>query len=135
MLQPKKSKYRKEFRGSMSGIATRGNTVAFGEYGLQATTCGWVSARELEAARKKITFSTKRAGKFWLRVFPHKPVTSKPVGVKMGGGKGEIDRYVVVVKPGMVIYEISGVTKELAHSALRKAGHKLSVRTTIIEKV
>ena len=84
---------------------------------------------------KKITFSTKRTGKFWLRVFPHKPVTSKPVGVKMGGGKGEIDRYVVVVKPGMVIYEIGGVTKEVAHSALRKAGHKLSVRTTVIEKV
>ncbi|MDH5533571.1 MAG: 50S ribosomal protein L16 [Candidatus Pacebacteria bacterium] len=134
MLQPKKSKYRKEFRGKMRGVATRGNTVAFGDYGLKATTCGWVSARQLEAARKKITYSTKRTGKFWLRVFPHKPVSSKPVGVKMGSGKGDIDRYVVVVKPGMIIYEVGGVTKEVAMSALRKAGHKLSVRTTIVEK-
>jgi large subunit ribosomal protein L16 len=134
MLQPKKSKYRKEFRGKMRGVATRGNTVSFGDYGLKATTRGWVSARQLEAARKKITFSTKRTGKFWLRVFPHKPVSSKPVGVKMGSGKGDIDRYVVVVKPGMIIYEVGGVTKEVAMSALRKAGHKLSVRTTIVEK-
>lgn len=134
MLQPKKSKYRKEFRGKMRGVATRGNTVAFGDYGLKATTCGWVSARQLEAARKKITYSTKRTGKFWLRVFPHKPVSSKPVGVKMGSGKGDIDRYVVVVRPGMIIYEVGGVTKEIAMSALRKAGHKLSVRTTIVEK-
>jgi large subunit ribosomal protein L16 len=134
MLQPKKSKYRKEFRGKMRGVATRGNTVAFGDYGLKATTCGWVSARELEAARKKITFSTKRTGKFWLRVFPHKPVSSKPVGVKMGSGKGDVDRYVVVVKPGMILYEVGGVTKEVAMSALKKAGHKISVRTTIVEK-
>jgi len=134
MLQPKKSKHRKEFRGKMRGVASRGDTVAFGDYGLKATTCGWVSARELEAARKKITFSTKRTGKFWLRVFPHKPVTSKPVGVKMGSGKGDIDRYVVVVRPGMILYEIGGVTKEVAESALRKAGHKISVRTKIVEK-
>lgn len=134
MLQPKKSKYRKEFRGKMRGVASRGNTVAFGDYGLKATTSGWVSARQLEAARKKITYSTKRTGKFWLRVFPHKPVSSKPVGVKMGSGKGDTDRYVAVIKPGMIIYEIGGVSKEMATSALRKAGHKLSVRTTIIEK-
>jgi large subunit ribosomal protein L16 len=134
MLQPKKSKYRKEFRGRMKGVATRGSTVAFGDFGLKATTSGWVSARQLEAARKKITYSTKRTGKFWLRVFPHKPVSSKPVGVKMGSGKGDTDRYVVVVRPGMIIYEIGGVSKELALSALRKAGHKLSVRTKIVEK-
>jgi large subunit ribosomal protein L16 len=134
MLQPKKSKYRKEFRGKRRGVASRGNEIAFGDFGLIATTCGWVSSRQLEAARKKITFSTKRTGKFWLRVFPHKPVTSKPVGVKMGSGKGDIDRHVAVIKPGMIIYEIGGVTKEMAVSALTKAGHKLSVRTSIIEK-
>ncbi|NCN03821.1 MAG: 50S ribosomal protein L16 [Candidatus Pacebacteria bacterium] len=134
MLQPKKSKYRKEFRGKRRGVASRGTEIAFGDFGLKATTCGWVSSRQLEAARKKITFSTKRAGKFWLRVFPHKPVTSKPVGVKMGSGKGDIDRHVAVIKPGMILYEIGGVSKEMAISALTKAGHKLSVRTTIIEK-
>jgi large subunit ribosomal protein L16 len=134
MLQPKKSKYRKEFRGKRRGVASRGNEIAFGDFGLKATTCGWVSSRQLEAARKKITFSTKRTGKFWLRVFPHKPVSSKPVGVKMGSGKGDIDRHVAVIRPGMIIYEIGGVSKEMAMSALRKAGHKLSVRTTIIEK-
>ncbi|NCN87639.1 MAG: 50S ribosomal protein L16 [Candidatus Pacebacteria bacterium] len=134
MLQPKKSKYRKEFRGKMRGVANRGNEIAFGDFGLKATTCGWVSSRQLEAARKKITFSTKRTGKFWLRVFPHKPVTSKPVGVKMGSGKGDIDRHVAVIKPGMILYEIGGVSKEMAVSALTKAGHKLSVRTTIVEK-
>ena len=134
MLQPKKSKYRKEFRGKRRGVASRGTEIAFGDFGLKATTCGWVSSRQLEAARKKITFSTKRAGKFWLRVFPHKPVTSKPVGVKMGSGKGDIDRHVAVIKPGMILYEIGGVSKEMAVSALTKAGHKLSVRTTIVEK-
>lgn len=134
MLQPKKSKYRKEFRGKMRGVASRGNEIAFGDFGLKATTCGWVSSRELEAARKKITFSTKRTGKFWLRVFPHKPVTSKPVGVKMGSGKGDIDRHVAVIKPGMILYEIGGVSKEMAFSALRKAGHKISVKTIIVEK-
>lgn len=134
MLQPKKSKYRKEFRGKRRGVASRGNEIAFGDFGLIATTCGWVSSRQLEAARKKITFSTKRTGKFWLRVFPHKPVTSKPVGVKMGSGKGDIDRHVAVIKPGMILYEIGGVSKEMAVSALTKAGHKLSVRTSIIEK-
>lgn len=134
MLQPKKSKYRKEFRGRMNGVASRGNEVSFGDYGLKALSSGWVSARQLEAARKKITFVTKRAGKYWLRVFPHKPVSSKPVGVKMGSGKGDTDRYVAVVKPGMIIYEIGGVTKEMAESALRKAGHKLSVKTVIVEK-
>lgn len=134
MLQPKKSKYRKQFRGKRRGVASRGNQIAFGDFGLKATTSGWVSSRQLEAARKKITYSTKRTGKFWLRIFPHKPVSSKPVGVKMGSGKGDIDRHVAVVKPGMIIYEIGGVSKEVAMSALRKAGHKLSVRTTIIEK-
>lgn len=134
MLQPKKMKFRKAFRGNRKGIATKGNEIAFGDYGLKALSNGWVSARQLEAARKKITFVTKRLGKYWVRVFPHLPVTKKPVGVKMGSGKGDVDRYVVVVKPGTMLLEIGGVTKEMAEEALRKAGHKIGVKTTIIEK-
>ncbi|GIK84073.1 MAG: 50S ribosomal protein L16 [Patescibacteria group bacterium] len=134
MLQPKKSKYRKAFRGKMRGTAQRGNTVTFGEYGLQAVTRGFVSARQIEAARKKITFMTKRAGKYWIKVFPHKPVTKKPVGVKMGSGKGAIEEYVAVVRPGQVLFELGGVTEDVAKTAFVKAGHKLSVKTTLIKK-
>lgn len=134
MLQPKKSKFRKEFRGKRRGLATRGSTVTFGEYGLKATTHGWVSARQIEAARKKITYATKRAGRYWMKVFPHKPITHKPVGVKMGSGKGDIDKYVAVVKPGMILFEISGVTEQAAKEAFTKAGHKLSVKTTVVKK-
>jgi large subunit ribosomal protein L16 len=134
MLQPKKSKFRKQFRGHRRGVASRGTTVAFGEFGLKATTSGWVSARQIEAARKKITYATKRAGKYWMRVFPSKPVTKKPVGVKMGSGKGDIDRYVAVVKPGTVLFEISGVPEQAAREAFAKAGHKLAVKTAFIVK-
>jgi large subunit ribosomal protein L16 len=134
MLQPKKTKYRKQFRGTMSGVATRGTEVVFGEYGLKAASAGWVSSQEIEAARKKITFSTKRAGKYWVRVFPAKPVTKKPVGVKMGSGKGDIDRYVAVVKPGFVMFEIGGVTEEIAREAMARAAHKLSVKTVFVSK-
>lgn len=134
MLQPKKSKYRKQFRGRMRGNAQRGAEVAFGEFGLKATTPGWVSARQIEAARKKITYMTKRAGKYWIRVFPDKPTTKKPVGVKMGSGKGAIDQYVAVVKPGMVLFELSGVSEEIARTAFTKAAHKLSVQTTFVAK-
>ena len=134
MLQPKKSKFRKEFRGKMRGTAQKGNTVTFGEFGLQATTRGWISARQIEAARKKITYMTKRAGKYWIKVFPHKPVTGKPVGVKMGSGKGAIQEYVAVVKPGQVLFELGGVSEEIAKTAFVKAGHKLSVKTTLIKK-
>lgn len=134
MLQPKKSKFRKAFRGSRAGVSTRGNTVVFGDYGLKATTTGWVSARQIEAARKKITYATKRMGKYWMRVFPDKPITKKPVGVKMGSGKGDIHEYVAVVKPGMILFEIGGVTEEMAKSAFSKAGHKLSVKTTVVGK-
>jgi large subunit ribosomal protein L16 len=95
---------------------------------------GWISARQIEAARKKITFATKRNGRYWMKVFPHKPVTQKPVGVKMGSGKGDIDRYVAVVKPGMVLFEISGVTEAEARAAFSKAGHKLAVKTTFVKK-
>lgn len=134
MLQPKKVKFRRAFRGNRRGVATRGTEVTFGEYGLKAMTAGWVSARQIEAARKKITYVTKRVGKYWIKIFPDKPVTKKPVGVKMGSGKGDIDRYVAVIKPGVVMFEIGGVTEEVAKDALMKAAHKLSVQTTIVKK-
>ena len=134
MLQPKKSKFRKAFRGRRSGVSTRGNTVVFGDFGLKAVGTGWVTARELEAARKKITFATKRAGKYWMRIFPDKPVTKKAVGVKMGSGKGDIDGYVAVVKPGMMLFEIGGVTLDVAKDAFGKAAHKLSVKTVVVGK-
>ena len=134
MLQPKKSKFRKEFRGKNRGVATRGAEVSFGEYGLKAVTAGWITARQIEAARKKITYATKRAGRYWMKVFPHKPVTHKPVGVKMGSGKGDIDKYIAVIKPGMVLFEISGVPEAEARAAFSKAGHKLSVKTTVVKK-
>jgi large subunit ribosomal protein L16 len=134
MLQPKKSKFRKNFRGSRGGVAVKGSSVVFGEYGIKSLEPAWLSSRELEAARKKITYVTKRAGKYWIRVFPHKPITKKPVGVKMGSGKGDIDEYVAVVKKGTVIFEIGGVTEEVARSAMNKAGHKLSVDTAFVAK-
>jgi large subunit ribosomal protein L16 len=134
MLQPKKRKYRKCFRGKNRGVATRGTEVVFGDYGLKALEHGRLSDRELEAARKKITFATKKVGKYWFRVFPHRPVTKKPVGVKMGSGKGDIDHYVAVVKPGAILFEIGGVTLETAREAFAKAGHKLSVKTILVAK-
>lgn len=134
MLQPKKSKHRKAFRGKIRGVAIRGSQLAFGEYGLRAVTGGRVSAKQIEAARKKITFVTKRVGKYWVKIFPHKPVTIKPVGVKMGSGKGAVDRYVAQVKPGMILFEIDGVTEEMAREAFSKAGHKISVQTAFIKK-
>jgi large subunit ribosomal protein L16 len=118
----------------MRGTALRGSSIAFGDFGLKATTGGWVSAKEIEAARKKITFMTKRAGKYWARVFPQKPVTKKPVGVKMGSGKGPVDEHVAVVKPGAILFELSGVTLEVAQQAFTKAGHKLSVKTMLVQK-
>ena len=134
MLQPKKTKFRKQFRGKMRGTALRASDLSFGEFGLKAVGRGWISARQIEAARKKITHVTKRSGKYWIRVFPDKPITSKPVGVKMGSGKGEIKEYVATVLPGKILFELGGVTGEMAKEALRKAAHKISVKTQIVEK-
>lgn len=134
MLQPKKRKYRKEFRGKRRGIANRGNSIDFGEYGIKAQSTGWVTTRQIEAARKKIAATTKRSGKMWIRIFPDKPITKKGAGAKMGSGKGDIDTYVATVKPGSVLFEVSGVPKDVAFEALRKAGHKLPVKTILIEK-
>lgn len=134
MLQPKKSKFRKQFRGNMTGNAMRGNSVDFGEYGLQAVVPGWFTARQIESARKTVTHHTKRVGKMWIRVFPDKPVTKKGLGVKMGSGKGDIDRYVAVVRPGKVLFELSGVPMEVAKEAFRKAAHKIPMKTKFIQK-
>jgi large subunit ribosomal protein L16 len=134
MLQPKKRKYRKEFRGSMKGRSSSGTNVDFGEYGIKSLTRGWVSARQIEAARRAIAHKTKRAGKTWIRIFPDKPVTRKAAGAKMGSGKGDIDQYVVTVKPGRVLFEIAGVPEDLARQALRIAGHKLPVKTKFVRR-
>ncbi len=135
MLEPKNAKYRKQFRGKMKGISFGASTVDFGEYGLQSKECGWVSASQIEAARRAITGSIKRKGKIWVRVFPDKPVTKKPAEVKMGSGKGDIDRHVAVVRPGRVIFELGGVDEETAKAAFRLAGHKLSVATRFLKRI
>jgi large subunit ribosomal protein L16 len=127
MLMPKRVKYRKPQRGRMSGQATRGNTVAFGEFGLQATECGWVTARQIESARVAMTRHVKRGGKIWIRVFPHKAVTKKPAETRMGKGKGAPEEWVAVVKPGMILYEMRGVSPEIAKEAFRLAAHKLPI--------
>ena len=134
MLQPRKVKYRKLFRGKNRGKAQRGTQLAFGDYGLKAVEAGELSARQIEAARKKITYVTKREGKYWIKAFPYKPLTKKPLGVKMGSGKGAIEEYVAPVKPGFIIFEIGGVSENLARQALSKAAHKLSVKTIFVKK-
>ncbi len=134
MLQPKKRKYRKDFRGRMKGKATRGATLAFGEYGIKALGRGWLSARQIEATRRAVTHTLKRGGKVWVRVFPDKPVTSRPAGQRMGGGKGDIDRYVCVVKPGRILFEVAGVEKELAIEAFKRAAAKLPFKTKVISR-
>jgi large subunit ribosomal protein L16 len=134
MLQPKKRKYRKDFRGKMRGNAQRGNSVDFGEYALKAMSRGWVSSRQIESARKTIQHHTKRAGKLWIRVFPDKPITGKPAGSRMGSGKGDIEEYVAVVKPGKILFELAGVPEDIAREAMRKASHKISVKTRYVNK-
>ncbi len=135
MLQPKKLKYRKYMRGTRKGNAGRGNRIAFGEYGLKALSRDWVTARQIEASRRAIVHFTKRAGKVWIRAFPDKPITSKAAGAKMGSGKGDIDQYVAVVRPGLVLFEIAGVPEDQALEALKRAAHKLSIKTKIIKRV
>ena len=134
MLMPRQTKYRKQFRGKRRGKSSVGNTVAFGEYGLQAQTTAWVDARQIEAARRAITGSLRRGGKVWIRIFPDKPITKKPVEVRMGKGKGATDRWVAVVKRGRVMFEVAGVTEEAAREAFRRAHHKLPVNTKVITR-
>ncbi len=134
MLMPKRVKYRKQQRGRMKGKAYRGAEVHFGDYGLQALEPGWVSARQIEAARRAIVRAVKRRGKVWIRIFPDKPVTKKPAETRMGSGKGNVELWVAVVKPGRILFEIGGLPRELALEALRLASHKLSVKTKIVAR-
>ena len=134
LLMPARSKYRKQFRGRRKGLATRGNEISFGAFGLQALEAGWVTSRQIEAVRKVISHATKRSGKMWIRVFPDKPVSKKPAEVKMGSGKGDVDHYVCVVKPGRVLFEVGGVSEEMAFEALNLAGHKLPIDVKFISK-
>lgn len=134
MLQPKIRKHRKEFRGKMGGIATANNTITFGEYGLKTLENGWIKAREIEAGRRAITNSMKRKGKVWVKIFPHKPYTHKGTNSKMIGGKGDIEGYVAVVKPGNMIFELSGVSEDIAREAMRLGAQKLSVKTKFVSK-
>ena len=135
MLQPKRVKYRRAFRGSMGGVSTRGSSIEFGDFGLKAQGRGWVSARQIEAARRAMTHYTKRGGRIWIRVFPDKPVSKKPPETRMGSGKGAVDRYVAVVKPGAVLFEMGGVSREVATEAMRLAGRKLPIEVKFIAKV
>lgn len=132
MLMPKKVKHRKTFKGRMTGAASRGTELNFGDFGLQATECGWLSSRQIEAARRAMTRYVKRGGKIWIRVFPDKPLTRKPAETRMGKGKGSPESWVAVVRPGMVLYEMVGVEEEVAREALRLAAHKLPMKTKFI---
>ena len=134
MLMPKRVKYRKQFRGRMRGMAKGGTTLLIGEYGLQALEPGWVTSRQIEAIRRSIVRQMRRRGKYWVRIFPDKPVTAKPAETRMGKGKGSVDHWVAVVKPGRVIFEIADVPAEIAPQALRSAGYKLPIKTQVISR-
>ena len=132
MLSPKRVKYRKCQKGRMRGLAYRGSEVSFGDFGLQATSCGWLSARQLEAGRIALTRHVKRGGKVWIRVFPDKQLSKKPAETRMGKGKGAPELWVAVIKPGRVLYELEGVAPEIAKEAFRRAGHKLPLATRFV---
>jgi large subunit ribosomal protein L16 len=134
MLVPKRVKHRKVHKGRMPGKAYRGGQLSFGEYGLKATTCGWVSNRQIEAARVAIMRKVKRGGKLWINVFPDKPITKKPPETRMGGGKGNPEGWVCVIKPGRILFEIEGIPEELAREAFDRAAHKLSVKTKFVTR-
>lgn len=135
LLQPKRTKYRKMFKGQRGGVATRGNSLSFGTFGIKAMEAGWISARQLEAARRAMAHYTQRGGRIWIRVFPDKPITKHPAESRMGSGKGDVEGYVAVVKPGQLIFEMGAVTKEIADEALRLASHKLPIDTKFVEKL
>lgn len=134
MLMPKRTKHRKVHRGKMRGKATRGNFIAYGDYALQATECGWVKSNQIESARVAINRYVKRGGKVWIKIFPDKPVTEKPAETRMGSGKGSVEYWVAVVKPGRVLFEIAGVTEEAAREAMRLASHKLPIKTKFVTR-
>jgi large subunit ribosomal protein L16 len=132
MLMPKRVKYRKQFRGRMKGKASRGTEVAFGDYGLQALEPAWITSRQIEAARRAIVRHVRRRGKYWIRIFPDKPVTAKPAETRMGKGKGSVDHWVAVVKPGRILFELAGVSEEQAREAMRLAAHKLPIKCQFV---
>ncbi len=134
MLQPKRTKFRKQFKGRNRGLAQRGSSVAFGEYGLKATERGRLTARQIEAARRAMTRHIKRGGKIWIRVFPDKPITKKPLEVRQGKGKGNVEYWVCLIQPGRVLYEMEGVTEEIAREAFRLAAAKLPIPTTFVTR-
>ncbi len=134
MLMPKRVKYRRQHRGRMAGKANKGNFVSYGEYGMQALECGWITSRQIEAARIAMTRYIKRGGNVWIKIFPHKPVTEKPAETRMGSGKGSPEYWVAVVKPGRVMFEIAGVPEELAREAIRLAQHKLPIKTKFVKR-
>ena len=132
MLMPKKVKFRKQQRGRMCGKAWRGSSISFGEYGLKAMECGWITARQIEAARIAMTRFIKRGGKVWIRLFPDKPITKKPAETRMGKGKGAPEEWVAVIRPGKILFEMEGVTPELAREAMRLAAHKIPLKTKFV---
>ncbi|MDO8487285.1 MAG: 50S ribosomal protein L16 [Candidatus Curtissbacteria bacterium] len=134
MLQPKRAKHRKQFRGKMRGLAIRGSTLSFGSFGLKSQEAGWISARQIEAARRAMTHYTKRGGRIWIRIFPDKPITKKPAETRMGSGKGEVDQFVAVVRPGTILFEMGAVEEKVAHAAIRLAANKLPIKTKIITR-
>ena len=134
MLMPKRVKYRKVQRGRMTGVASRGNKVVYGEYGIQAMEPGWITGNQIEAARIAMTRYTKRGGQVWIKIFPDKPVTQKPAETRMGSGKGSPEYWVAVVKPGRVMFEIAGVPEDVAREALRLASHKLPIKTKVVKR-
>lgn len=134
MLVPKRAKFRKQFKGVIKGKAYRGTKISFGDYGLVAEHNGRITSRQIEAARRAITHHTQRGGRLWITIFPHKPITKKPAETRMGGGKGDVFEFVAPVKQGRILFEMGGVTREVAYQALRLAGHKLGVKTKIVEK-
>lgn len=134
MLMPKRVKYRKQFRGRMRGMAKGGTTLLQGDFGIQALEPGWITSRQIEAVRRAMVRHMKRRGRYWIRIFPDKPVTAKPAETRMGKGKGAVDHWVAVVKPGRVMFEISGVSESIAREALQRASYKLPIRTQIISR-
>ncbi len=134
MLMPKRVKYRKQMRGRMRGLAKGGTELLHGEYGLQALEPAWITSRQIEAVRRTVVRHMRRRGKYWIRIFPDKPVTAKPAETRMGKGKGSVDHWVAVVKPGRVMFEVSGVPDDIAREALRLAGYKLPIKTQVVAR-
>lgn len=134
LLQPKRTKHRKAFRGKRGGVATRNNTLSFGQFGLKSLAAGWITSRQIEAARRAMAHYTQRGGRIWIRAFPDKPITKHPAESRMGSGKGDVEGYVVVIKPGQLIFEMGAVSAEVADEALRLAAHKLPIKTQVVRR-